>query len=83
MVYYQIDLKKETTNLEEMKIKYGLVLHGTPRAAADEIEYNTIDAFQTSDSNTPGYYIVECTDNAYTLHEKYTCHAFDPTIIIP
>ena len=30
----------------------------------------------------PGYYIVQWTGNAYTLQEKYTCHAFDPTVII-
>ena len=50
---------------------------------ADKIEYNTIDAFQTSNSNTPGYYIVRWTGNAYTLQEQYTCHAFDPPVIIP
>ena len=36
----------------------------------DEIEYNTIGAFQTSNSDTPGYYIVQCTGNAYTLQEN-------------
>ena len=52
-------------------------------AAADDIEYNTIAEFQTSDSNTPGYYIVQCTGNAYTLQEEYMCHAFTPPVIIP
>ena len=65
-----------------MKIKYELVLHGMTQEAADEIEYNTIGAFQTSNSNTPGYYIVQWTGNAYTLQEKYTCHAFDTPVII-
>ena len=41
-----------------MEIKDEIVLHGMTWAGADENEYNTIDTFQTSDSNTPGYYIV-------------------------
>ena len=40
-------------------------------------------AFQTSNKNTHGYYIVKWTGNAYTLQEKYKCHAFDPPVIIP
>ena len=51
--------------------------------AADDIKYNIIGAFQTSDSNTPGYYIVRWKINAYTLQEQYTRHAFDPPVIIP
>ena len=66
-----------------MNIKDELVLHGMTWAASDKIEYNTIGSFQTSDSNMPGYYIILWTGNAYTLQEKYTCHAFDPPIIIP
>ena len=53
-----------------MKIKNKLVLNGMTWAAADEIEYNTIGVFQTSDSNTPGYYIVLWGGNVYTLQEK-------------
>ena len=53
-----------------MKIKYELVLQGMNQAAADEIEYNTMGAFQTSDKNTHGYYIVKWTGNAYTLQEN-------------
>ena len=53
------------------------------QAAADKIEYNTMGAFQTSDKNTHGYYIVKWTGNEYTQQEKYKCHAFDPPIIIP
>ena len=41
-----------------MDIKGDLALNGMAWAAADKIEYNTIGGFQTSDSNTPGYYIV-------------------------
>ena len=66
-----------------MKIKDELVLQGMTQAAADEIEYNTMGTFQTSDKNTHGYYIVKWTGNAYTLQEKYKCHAFDPPVIIP
>ena len=49
--------KKETTNPDEMEIKYKLVLNDMTWAAADDIEYNIIGEFQNSDSNTPGYYI--------------------------
>ena len=63
----KLNLKKETTNPNEMKIKNELVLQGMTQAAADEIEYNTMGAFQTSDTNTHGYYIVKWTGNAYTL----------------
>ena len=76
-------LQKETTNPDEMEIKDGLVLHGMTWAASDEIEYNTIVEFKIRDSNTPGYYNVGWTGNAYTLQGKYTCHAFDPPVIIP
>ena len=65
-----------------MDIKDDFVLNGTTWAAANNIENNSIGAFHTSDSNTTGYYIVICTGNAYTLQEKYTCHAFDPLVII-
>ena len=65
-----------------MKIKDKLIMNGMTWSAADNIEYNNIGAFQTSDSNTPGYYIVRWKGNAYTLQEKYTCHVFDPPIII-
>ena len=58
MVYFQIDLKKETTNPDKMENKYDLILNGITWAAAYDIGYNTIGEFQTSDSNTPGYYIV-------------------------
>ena len=66
-----------------MDIKYKLVLNGMTWAAADGIEYNTIGEFQTSDSNTPVYYIVWWAGNTYTPQEQYTCHAFDPPVIIP
>ena len=66
-----------------MKIKDELVLQGMTRAEADDIEYNNIGAFQTSYSNSPGYYIVQCTGNLYTLQEKYTYRALDPPVIIP
>ena len=66
-----------------MEIKDELVLNNMTWAAADDIEYNTIGEFETSDSNTPEYYIVQCTGNSYTLQEQYTCRAFDPPVIIP
>ena len=43
---------------DEMEIKDEIVLHGMTWASTDNIEYNIIGEFQTSDSNTPGYYIV-------------------------
>ena len=79
----KFNLKKETTNPNKMKIKDELVLQGMNQAAADDIEYNTMGVFQTSDCNTHGYYIVKWTDNAYILQEKYKFHAFDPPVIIP
>ena len=66
-----------------MEIKYELVLYGMTWAGLDEIEYNTIGEFKISSSNTPGYYIIWWTGNAYTLQEKYTCHAFYTPVIIP
>ena len=51
--------------------------------SAEEIEYNTIGVFKTSDSNTTGYYIFRWTGNAYTLQGNYACHVFDPPVIIP
>ena len=66
-----------------MEIKDELVLKSVTWVAAYNIEYNTICAFQTSDSNTPGYYIVQWTGNEYTLQGKYTYLAFDPPVIIP
>ena len=64
-----------------MNIRDELVLQGMTQAAAYEIEYNTMGAFQTSDYNTHGYYIVKWTGNAYTLQEKYKCHAFNSPVI--
>ena len=79
----KLNLKKETTNPDEMKIKDELVLQGMDQAAADDIEYNTIGEFETINSNMPGYYIVRWTSNTYTLKGQYTCHAFDTLVIIP
>ena len=69
--------------IHNMKIKYELVLQGMTQAAADDIEYNTMGAFQNSECNTHGYYIVKWTGNAYNLQEKYKFHAFNPPVIIP
>ena len=65
-----------------MEIKDELVSNDINWAAAENIEYNTIGAFQTSNSNTPGYYIVWWTGDAYTLQEQYTCHALYTPVII-
>ena len=65
----KLNLKNETTNPNEMKTKDELVLQGMNQASADEIEYNTMGAFQTSNYNTNGYYIVKWTGNAYNLQE--------------
>ena len=83
MYIAKLSLKKETIKPDEMKIKYELVLQGMTQASADEIEYNTMGAFQISYKNTHGYYIVKWTVNVYTLQEKYKYHAFDPPVIIP
>ena len=42
-----------------------------------------MSAFQASDCNTHGYYIVKWTGNAYTLQGIYKCHEFNPPVIIP
>ena len=51
--------------------------------AADDIEKNMIVEFQTSYSNTLGYYIFRWTGYKNILQEQYTCHSFDPPFIIP
>ena len=66
-----------------MDIKDKLVLNGITWEVADEIEYNIIGPFKTSNSNTPVYYNFLWTGNLYKLQEKYACHAFDPPVIIP
>ena len=77
----KLNFKKETTNPDEMKIKYELVLNGMTQAEADKIEYNTMNAFKTSNCNTHGYYIFKWTGNAYTQQGTYKCHAFNPPVI--
>ena len=42
----KLNLKKEMTNPNEMKIKDYLVLQGMTQAEAEEIEYNTLGAFK-------------------------------------
>ena len=59
------------------------VLNRMTWSAADQIEYINIGVFQTSNINTPLYYIVCCTGNSCTLKEQYTCHAFYPPVILP
>ena len=41
----KLGFKKETTNPDKMKIKDECVLQGMTKAAADEIEYNTMGEF--------------------------------------
>ena len=77
----KFNLKKEMINPDKIKIKDEIVLKGMTHAAADNIEYNNLGVFQTSDKNTHGYCIVKWTGNAYTLQEKYKCHAFDLPVI--
>ena len=67
---------------EKIEIQDKTLLKGMTWAVSYDIEYNTIGACQTSNSNMPGYYIVWWTGNEYTLQEKYTCHAFYPLVII-
>ena len=55
----KLNLKKETTNPNEKTIKDELVLKVMTQVEADEIEYNTMGAFQTSDKNTHECYIVK------------------------
>ena len=66
-----------------MKIKDELVLHGMTWEAADDIEYNTIGEFQTSESNTPVYYIAQWTGNEYTLQtcSSPRCHVRSNSLV--
>ena len=57
-----------------MEIQDEIVFSGMTWAAVEDIEYNTIGAFQTNNINMPGYYIVQWTGNAYTLQEQYACN---------
>ena len=66
-----------------MKIKDGLVLQGMTQSEVDNIEYNTMGEFQTSDCNTHGYFIVKWKGNAYSLLKIYKYNAFNPPVIIP
>ena len=66
----KLNLKKETTKPNEMKIKDELVLQVMTQAAADKIEYNNMGEFQNSDCNTYGCYIVKWIGNAYTIQEN-------------
>ena len=67
----KLTLKKETTNPDEMDIKDKLVLNGMTWAAAENIEYNIIGAFQTSVINTPGYYIIRWKVNVLPSNRKH------------
>ena len=66
-----------------MDIKDELFLNSMTWAEADEVENNTIGAFQTCNSNTPGYYIFRWTVNSYNIQEQYICHALYPPFKIP
>ena len=79
----KIELGKKSTNPYNMDIKDKLVLGGITWEAADKIEYNIIGEFQTIDRNMPEYYIVRWKGNAYNLKEQYTCHTFNPPVMIP
>ena len=61
-----------------MEIKENLVLNGMTWSELYNIEYNTIDEFKTSNSNTPEYYIVQWTGNAYTLQKNI--HVMHPIL---
>ena len=50
-IFAKLNLNKKTINPNKMKIKDELVLQGMTQAAGEEIEYNTMGAFQTSDKN--------------------------------
>ena len=50
-----------------MEIEDELVLSGKTWSESEKIENNMIGAFQTSNSNIPGYYIFRCTGNEYTI----------------
>ena len=66
-----------------MDIKDDLFLDGMTWTAADEFKTIRLVHLKTINSNTPEYHIFRWIVNAYTIQEQYTCHAFNPTVIIP
>jgi hypothetical protein len=76
-------IHQDTTTKEEMQEMREGVLMGMTQVSAEEIEEGLFGAFQTSDTQTLGYYIVQWTGNPYTLQEQYECDAFNPPVIIP
>jgi hypothetical protein len=69
--WYITELKilKDTTTEEEMQEMHEGVLMGMTQVSADEIEEGLFGAFQTSDTQTLGYYIVQWMGNPFTLQE--------------
>ena len=65
-----------------MDIKDKLVLNGMTWAAADNIEYNNIVIFQTSNSNTLGIILFDGQVMHIPYKKQYICHAFDLPVII-
>ena len=59
IVYLQIGLDKRKKKPDEKDIEYEVVLNVMTWASEENIEYNTIGAFQTSDSNTYWYSIFD------------------------
>ena len=79
----ELIIQPDSTSKEEMQEMHEGVLMGMTQVSSEEIEEGLFGAFETSDSQTQGYYIVQWLGNPYTLQEQYACHAFDPPVLIP
>jgi hypothetical protein len=79
----ELIIDTKTTTKEEMQEMRETVLMGMTQVSSEEIQTGSFGAFQTSDKQTLGYYIVQWTGNPYTLQEQYECNAFNPPVLIP
>jgi len=59
------------------------ILNDMSEMFAESIEISNYGAFQTHDTTTSGYYIVQWTSTPYVLDEPYICHEYSPPQVIP
>ena len=59
------------------------ILNDMSEVFAESIEISNYGAFQTHDTTTSGYYIVQWTSTPYVLDEPYICHEYSPPQVIP
>jgi hypothetical protein len=79
----ELKIDQNTTTKDEMQAMHEGVLMGMTQVSSEEIFEGSFGAFQTSDKQTLGYYIVQWTGIPYTLQDQYECNAFNPPVLIP